>query len=191
VILVFVIRCLTTSVATGLSTVTRLHFVLHPSQGPAHRLYGPLWPNVILVWTMLPDFTLPFFSHRPPWCFFSCARQSPHYRTQLLCQPRKHLANTLPSVTLGKERSANCTSATTSLPSTLCRALGKEFAECHLVLGKEKSSSRRQVTVTDPLPSVFFGTRQRGQFCRVSAIMALGKDRSSGPHCQSLCRELS
>jgi hypothetical protein len=56
-----------------------------------------------------------------------------------------------------------------------------------LVLGKEKSSSRRQVTVTDPLPSVFFGTRQRGQFYRVPAIMALGKDGSSGPHRQSLC----
>ena len=104
---------------------------------------------------------------------------------------RKHSANTLPSVTLGKERSANCTSATASLPSTFCRAFGKEFAECHLVLGKEKSTSRRQVTVTDPLPSVFFGTRQIGQFCRVSAIMALGKDRSSGTHRQSLCRELS
>jgi hypothetical protein len=103
----------------------------------------------------------------------------------------KHSANTLPSVTLGKERSVNCTSATASLPSTFCRALGKDFAECHLVLGKEKSPSRRQVTVTDPLPSVFFGTRQRGQFCRVPAIMALGKDGSSGPHRQSLCRELS
>jgi hypothetical protein len=106
--------------------------------------------------------------------FVECLRHS--------ANPRKHSANTLPSVTLGKERSANCTSATASLPSTFCRALGKEFAECHLVLGKEKSPSRRQVTVTDPLPSVFFGTRQRGQFCRVSAIMALGKDGSSEPH---------
>jgi hypothetical protein len=100
-----------------------------------------------------------------------------HYRTQLLCRV---------SQTLGKERSANCTSATASLPSTFCRALGKEFAECHLTLGKEKSPSRRQVTVTDPLPSVFFGTRQRGQFCRVSALTALGKDGSSGPHRQSM-----
>jgi hypothetical protein len=89
----------------------------------------------------------------------------------------KHSANTLPSVTLGKKRSANCTSATVSLPSTFCR-----------VLGKEKSSSRRQVTVTNPLSSVFFGTRQIGQFYRVPAIMALGKDGSSGPHRQSLCR---
>jgi hypothetical protein len=73
-----------------------------------------------------------------------------------------HSAKALPSVTLGKERLANCTSATASLSSTFCRALDKEFTECHLTLGKEKSPSRRQVTVTDPLPSVFFGTRQRG-----------------------------
>jgi hypothetical protein len=69
-----------------------------------------------------------------------------------------HSANALPSVTLGKERSVNCTSATASLPSTICRALGKE-----------KSPSRRQVTVTDPLPSAVCGTRQRGQCCRVFA----------------------
>jgi hypothetical protein len=49
-----------------------------------------------------------------------------------------HSAKPLPSVTLGKEPSANCTSATVSLPSTFCRALGKDFAECHLELGKEK-----------------------------------------------------
>ena len=102
-----------------------------------------------------------------------------------------HSAKALPSVTLGKERSVNCTSATASLPSTFCRALGKDFAECHLALGKEKSPSRRQVTVTDPLSSAFCGTRQRGQFCRVFAREALGKDWSSGPHRQSLCRELS
>jgi hypothetical protein len=75
-----------------------------------------------------------------------------------------HSVKSLPSVTLGKERSANCTSATVSLPSTFCRALGKEFAECHLTLGKEKSPSRRQVTVTDPLPSASPDTRQRGNF---------------------------
>jgi hypothetical protein len=121
-----------------------------------------------------------------------------------------HSAKALPSVTLDKERSANCTSSTTSLPSTFCRALGKEFAECHLTLGKEKSPSRRQVTVTDPLPSVCYhgprqrrlqwapppvpvpralvGTRQRRLLCRVSSGLALGKESSSGPLCQSLCR---
>jgi hypothetical protein len=101
-----------------------------------------------------------------------------------------HSAKALPSVTLDKERSVNCTSATASLPSTCCRALGKDFVECHLALGKEKAPSRRQVTVTDPLPSAFCGTRQRGQFCQVFAREALGKDWSSGPHRQSLCREL-
>jgi hypothetical protein len=53
--------------------------------------------------------------------FVECLRHS--------AKPRKHSANTLPSVTLSKERSANCTSATASLPSTFCRALGKDFAE--------------------------------------------------------------
>ena len=92
-----------------------------------------------------------------------------------------HSAKPLPSVTLGKERSVNCTSTTASLPSTFCRALGKE-------LGKEKSPSRRQVTVTDLLPSVFVGTRQRRLLCRVSSGLALGKESSSGPLCQPLCR---
>jgi hypothetical protein len=103
---------------------------------------------------------------------------------------RKHSTNALSSVTLGKEVSANYTSATTSLPSTFCRALGKDFAECHLVLGKEKSLSRRQVTVTEPLPSVLVGPRQRSHLCRVPAILALGKDGCSGPLRQSLCQEL-
>jgi hypothetical protein len=43
-----------------------------------------------------------------------------HYRTQLLCrvlQPQKHSTNCLPSVTLDKEVSTNCTSVTTSLLS--------------------------------------------------------------------------
>jgi hypothetical protein len=109
-----------------------------------------------------------------------------------------HSAKALPSVTLDKERSANCTSATASLPSTFCRALGKE-----------KSPSRRQVTVTDPLPSAYgdtrqslvqwtpqpvpapralVGTRQRRFLCRVSGGLALGKEPSNGPLCQYLCR---
>jgi hypothetical protein len=100
----------------------------------------------------------------------------------------KHTAKALPSVTLGKERSANCTSATASLPSTFCRALGKDFAECHLALSKEKSPSRRQVTVTDPLSSASCDTRQRRILCRVSGGQALGKEPSSGPLCQYLCR---
>jgi hypothetical protein len=67
----------------------------------------------------------------------------------------------LTSVTLGKESSANSTSATFSLSSTFYRALGKDFAECHSVLGKEKLPSRRLVTETMPLSSVLGDTRQR------------------------------
>jgi hypothetical protein len=44
----------------------------------------------------------------------------------------------MPSVTLDKEDSVNCTSVTTFLPSALCRVLDKVFAEYHLMLGKEK-----------------------------------------------------
>jgi hypothetical protein len=81
-----------------------------------------------------------------------------HYRTQLL---RKYLVNSLSSVTLGKEVSANCISATSSLPSTFCRTLDKNFTECHLVPDKEKSLLRCKVVVTKPLPSIRENTRQR------------------------------
>jgi hypothetical protein len=73
---------------------------------------------------------------------------------QALDNAEKHSANYLSSVLLDKEVSANCTSATTSLPSTFCREIDKVFAECHQVLGKEKSPSWHQVTVKETLPSV-------------------------------------
>jgi hypothetical protein len=77
-------------------------------------------------------------------------------------KPEKHSANALPSVTLDKESSANYTSATASFPSTFYRALDKIFAECHLVLSKEKSPSQRLLTATEPVPSVHcIDTRQR------------------------------
>jgi hypothetical protein len=88
--------------------------------------------------------------------------------------PEKHSTKSLPSVTLGKEGSSNSTSAMASLPSTFYRALGKYFAECHSVLGKEKSPSRRLVTETMYLPSAYHST--------------LGKGGTSGPLCQFLCR---
>jgi hypothetical protein len=104
-------------------------------------------------------------------------------------QSPKTLKNSLPSVTLDKEVSMNCTSATSSFPSifccTFCRALSKYFVECQLVLGKEKLSSRRQVTVTKLLPSVRPNTRQRLPICQVSSRLALDKEGSSGPLCQS------
>jgi hypothetical protein len=43
----------------------------------------------------------------------------------------------LPSVTLGKKVSVNCTSATTFLLNTFYRSLDKDFAERRLVLGKK------------------------------------------------------
>jgi hypothetical protein len=48
------------------------------------------------------------------------------------------------SVALGKEGSANSTSAKPSLPSTFSRALGTDFAECQTILDKEKPLSRRR-----------------------------------------------
>jgi hypothetical protein len=64
-------------------------------------------------------------------CFAKCLKHS--------TKPKKHSANALLSLTLGKESSANCTSAMTSLLSTFYRALDKVFAKCQKVLDKEKS----------------------------------------------------
>jgi hypothetical protein len=63
-------------------------------------------------------------------------------------KPGKHSAKSSPSVALGRECSVKCISVTASLPGTFYRALGKDFVECHSVLGKEKSPSRRPVTKT-------------------------------------------
>ena len=41
-------------------------------------------------------------------------------------KPRKYLAKSLLSVTLGKEVSKNCRSAMASVPSTFCQVLDKE-----------------------------------------------------------------
>jgi hypothetical protein len=57
-------------------------------------------------------------------------------------KPQKHLAKALSSVALGKEGSANSTSANASLPSTFSRALGKEV--CRL----SGSTRQRKVVVT-------------------------------------------
>jgi hypothetical protein len=75
------------------------------------------------------------------------------------CLPIKHSAKSLPSVALGTQSLANCTSVMASLPCTFYRALGKDFVECHFVLGKEKSSSWRLVMEMAALPSVLGDTR--------------------------------
>jgi hypothetical protein len=87
-----------------------------------------------------------------------------HYQKQLFCRVsnEKHSAKALPSVTLGKESSTNCTLAMASMPSTFYRALDKDFAECRQVLDKEKSPSRCQVTTTEPVPSAHRVTLGKG-----------------------------
>jgi hypothetical protein len=134
--------------------------------------------------------------------FFECLKHS--------AKPWKHSAKAWPNVTLGKESSANYTSATTSLPSTFYRALGKDFAKCHPILGKEKSSLRRLVTATEPVPSVHYtdtrqkcspwapllgplpselgDTRQRLPLCRVLAELVLDNGITSGPLYKYLCQ---
>jgi hypothetical protein len=56
-------------------------------------------------------------------------------------------SRSLPSVTLGKEHSANISSAKGYLPSSFFRTLGKNFAECQKALGKlriEKIKKKQQ-----------------------------------------------
>jgi hypothetical protein len=73
--------------------------------------------------------------------FVECLKQS--------SKTEKLSAKALPGVTLGKKSSTNCISATTSLSSTFYWALGEDFAECHLVLGK------RKVVITTPGNGVY------------------------------------
>jgi hypothetical protein len=74
------------------------------------------------------------------------------------------------------------------------------FAECllwhsakRLIVPSVFSSGPRQRRVQwasppVPVPRALVGTRQRRLLCRVSSGLALGKESSSGPLCQSLCR---
>jgi hypothetical protein len=75
----------------------------------------------------------------------------------------KHSAKALPSVTLGKEGSANSASVKPSLTSTFSRALGKEGA-----LAKKSGCYGDEVTETASLSSVKDDTRQRLHLCQVS-----------------------
>jgi hypothetical protein len=78
-------------------------------------------------------------------------------------KPEKHSTNVLASVTIGKESSTNCTSATVSLSSTFYWTPDKH--ECQPVLGKEKSSSRQKITATEPVPSAHSLTLGKGFHC--------------------------
>jgi hypothetical protein len=74
------------------------------------------------------------------------------------------------------------------------------FAECllwhsakRLILPSVCSRGPRQRRVQwapppVPVPRALVGTRQRRLLCRVSSGLALDKESSSGPLCQSLCR---
>jgi hypothetical protein len=77
----------------------------------------------------------------------------------IVALPSAHSTNSLSSVTLDIKDTLNCTSAMTSLLSTFCQTLNKVFAECQLLLCKEKSLSRCQVTMTESLLSVLPYTR--------------------------------
>jgi hypothetical protein len=67
-----------------------------------------------------------------------------------------HSAKPLPSVTLGKEHSANILSAKGSLPSTFFLTLGKDFAECQKALGKEKHSANFRIEKIEKNSKTFF-----------------------------------
>ena len=73
-------------------------------------------------------------------------------------KPERHSTNALSSVTLDKESSANCTSTTTSLPSTFYRALDKDFAECD---SRQRSLSKLYIDSCFFAEYFLSGTRQR------------------------------
>src|SRR5688572_11187452 len=80
--------------------------------------------------------------------FAECQRHS--------AKAQKHSAKALPSVTLGKEHTANFVSAKTSLPSVKTRALGKHFADGQKTLGEKMYSVKYALTasgLTAGLPS--------------------------------------
>jgi hypothetical protein len=64
-------------------------------------------------------------------CFDECLKHS-----------AKHGKHSTKALTLGKEVSIDCTSATTYLPSIFYRTLGKDVAECY------RDIRQRKVTVT-------------------------------------------
>jgi hypothetical protein len=68
-----------------------------------------------------------------------------HYRIYLLCRVSRHSAKALPSVALGKERSAKNLWAKRSLPSAFCRALGKEkhSTKCKLEKIQKKKQEKK------------------------------------------------
>jgi hypothetical protein len=159
-------------------------------QAPAHVTLGTIilfssvnWYSLIRDEELTYISTL-FFMWRLMCVFntiLSCACLDGSHRRTIACTtgighftewlPGKHSTKSLPSVTLDKESSTNCTSQW-----LLSRVL---FIE-HSVLGKEKSPSRHLVTETAPLPSVLGDTRQRVHQrapLSVSLLSAIGGTR--------------
>jgi hypothetical protein len=128
-------------------------------------------------------------------------------------KPDKHSAKTLPSVTLGKESSANNTSATASLPSTFYQALVSlgtrqrkavvtapgngdgAFAECHLIHSAKRLPLCRVATSLDSAkgppagPFVSFLAKcSRRRSAKLASLpsaraTALGKETLPVPRC--------
>jgi hypothetical protein len=103
-----------------------------------------------------------------------------HYRTHLFFRVHEalHSVNYLSSV-LSKEVSVNCTPATTFLSSTFYWVLVYLFAECYLVLGKEKSLSRLQVTVIETLSSATVTSSAKAPF--LPSVFCTSPQQKSSP----------
>jgi hypothetical protein len=120
-----------------------------------------------------------------------------HYRNQLLC----HVSQTHGKgyFTLGKGF-AECNTRQRTLGELyigsglfaeyFLSGTRQRICRVSLTLGKEKSPSRRQVTVTDPLLSAFSGTRQRGNFVECLLPWPSAKTGLVGPTA-SPCAESS
>ena len=75
----------------------------------------------------------------------------------------------------------NFTSATASLSITFYWALGKDFAECHSVTGKEKLPSWCQVTTTESVPNAHRVTLGKGYLFAKCLLLAPDKGITRGP----------
>jgi hypothetical protein len=88
----------------------------------------------------------------------------------------------LPSIALDKEGSANSTSTKVSLLSTFSRALSTDFAECQMVLGKEKWPSRRRGDANNVFAEcLLLHSAKKLPRCRVSVGQHSTKNPPAGP----------
>jgi hypothetical protein len=135
-----------------------------------------------------------------------------HYRTQLLCRVSQTLGKGYFTLgkgfvecntrqrTLGELYIGNSLFAEYFLSGTRQSDGDGSFAECLLWHSAKRPilpsvcyhgpRQRRLQWAPPPVPVLraLVGSRQRRLLCRVSSGLALGKESSSGPLCQSLCR---